>query len=159
MGSTRGHSPQLDGRRHSDHSGRSFGNRDAQDHAEYPTDQREENGLHQELEQDVAAPRPERLANADLSRPLGDGNEHDIHDHDPTDDQRDRGNADHRAKKSLAEPGPNAQKTGIRFRGETVGFARQVMASSAQDDTHLINRRVELRANSVGLARNADAVM
>jgi hypothetical protein len=39
--------------------------------------------LDQELEQDVAPPGAERLAQADLTRPLGDGDQHDVHDHDP----------------------------------------------------------------------------
>ena len=46
--------------------------------------------LDEELGQDVAAACAERLPNADLARALGDGDEHDVHDHDRADDEPDR---------------------------------------------------------------------
>ena len=49
--------------------------------------------LDQELRQDVAAARADRLADADLARPLADRHEHDVHDPDAADDERDRGDA------------------------------------------------------------------
>ena len=45
----------------------------------------------QELRQDVASPRADRLADADLARPLCHRCQQDVHDPDPADEQRDRG--------------------------------------------------------------------
>ena len=50
-------------------------------------------GLDEELQEDVAPRRAERLANADLARPLGDRHEHDVHDADAADEQRHGGDA------------------------------------------------------------------
>ena len=43
----------------------------------------------QELRDDVAAPRAERLADADLAGPFGDRDEHDVHDDEGADDEAD----------------------------------------------------------------------
>src|ERR1700730_238655 len=48
---------------------------------------REEHRLDQELQQDVLTTGADRLADADLASPLGDGDEHDVHDSDAADDQ------------------------------------------------------------------------
>ena len=56
-----------------------------------PPKTRHEHGLDQELREDVAPPRADRLADADLARALGHRHEHDVHDADPADEQRDRG--------------------------------------------------------------------
>jgi hypothetical protein len=42
----------------------------------------EDDRLHQELAQDVAPPRAQGLAHADLADALGHRDEHDVHDHD-----------------------------------------------------------------------------
>ena len=47
--------------------------------------------LDQELGQDVAPPRANRFADADLARALGDTHQHDVHDPDPADDKRNAG--------------------------------------------------------------------
>jgi hypothetical protein len=46
-------------------------------------------GLDEELDHDLAAAGAERLADPDLADPLLEGREHDVHDHDPADDERD----------------------------------------------------------------------
>ena len=51
------------------------------------TDRAQRRGFDEELRQDITASRTERLPNADLSRALGDGDEHDVHDHDRADDE------------------------------------------------------------------------
>src|SRR5208282_1547940 len=48
-------------------------------------------GLDEKLQQNVAAFGADRLAHADLARPLDHGNEHDVHDADATDEQRQAG--------------------------------------------------------------------
>ena len=47
--------------------------------------------LDDELHQDVVRPRADRLAQADLAGPLGDAHEHDVHDADAADQERDGG--------------------------------------------------------------------
>jgi signal transduction histidine kinase len=49
--------------------------------------------LDEELEHDVATSCAERLAHADLARPLRDRDQHDVHDADAADEQRDRRDA------------------------------------------------------------------
>src|ERR1700730_19411822 len=51
----------------------------------------EEHRLDQELQQDVLTTGADRLSDADLARPLRDGDEHDVHDSDSPDDQGDAG--------------------------------------------------------------------
>ena len=62
-----------------------------------PAEQREQHGFDQELGEDRAALRPDRLPDADLAGALGDGDEHDVHHPDPADEQRDRGDRAERA--------------------------------------------------------------
>ena len=50
--------------------------------------------LGQHLRHDVRPARAERLAQADLARPLGHHHQHDVHDHDAADDERQRDDAD-----------------------------------------------------------------
>ena len=54
-------------------------------------DEADQHRLDQELPHDVAAPRADRHAHADLARPLGHRHQHDVHHPDAADDQRDHG--------------------------------------------------------------------
>ena len=49
----------------------------------------------EELEADVAPPRADRAAHADLARALEHRREHDVHDADAADEQRDAGDGAH----------------------------------------------------------------
>ena len=71
----------------------------ADDDAEQAADRGEEDGLEQELPEDLDAARAERLADADLARPLGDGDRHDAHHADAADHQRDRRDHDEREER------------------------------------------------------------
>jgi hypothetical protein len=62
--------------------------------ADHPADERQRHRLDQELHEDVAPARADRLADADLARALGDRHQHDVHDADAADEQ---GDADDRA--------------------------------------------------------------
>ena len=53
----------------------------------------EHEGLDQELGHDVAPPRPDRLADPDLPRPLAYRDQHDVHDPDAAHEQADRRDA------------------------------------------------------------------
>ena len=63
---------------------------EAERDADEAADDAERDGLDQELDQHVAAARAHRHAQADLARPLGHRHEHDVHDPDAADDERDR---------------------------------------------------------------------
>src|SRR5665213_1180334 len=71
--------------------------REAEQRADPAAEEREQDRFEQELQQHVAAAGPDRLAQADLARALGDRDQHDVHDPDPRDHERDsadRGEAD-----------------------------------------------------------------
>src|SRR5690606_22104335 len=74
---------------------------DATGEAENAAGHAEDERLDQELEQDVAAPRAQRLADPDLTRPLRDRHQHDVHDADPAHDQRDEGDPGQEESKRL----------------------------------------------------------
>ncbi len=57
-------------------------------HADEPAHQAEYQGFDEELEADVAWRSAHRLADADLPRPLGHADQHDVHDADAAHDQR-----------------------------------------------------------------------
>ena len=67
-----------------------FAPSDAEPDAEDRAERAQRRALDEELAQDVLPPRAERLPHADLARPLGDGDEHDVHDHQPADHEADR---------------------------------------------------------------------
>src|SRR5216684_2089186 len=64
------------------------GNDVSQNDAEEPADEGNGKRLCQKLEEDVAAARAERFLHADFAGALGDGDEHDVHQADATDSQR-----------------------------------------------------------------------
>ncbi len=55
----------------------------SQDDPDDPADQAENQGLDQELPENIAAPGAHGHADADLPGPLGHRNQHDVHDPDP----------------------------------------------------------------------------
>src|SRR5690606_22472380 len=54
-------------------------------------DDRQDDTFHEELTDDVASLGPQGTADADLAGSFGVGCQHDVHDADPADHQRDRG--------------------------------------------------------------------
>ena len=99
----------------------------------------------QELRHDVAAARAERLAHTDLARALGDRDQHDVHDDDAADDQRDSGERDEDGKEAGADALPDADEGLVGIDGEAVLCSRGVVADGAQDDAHLV--RAPVRAD------------
>src|SRR5216683_4870788 len=53
-----------------------------------PAEKAQHDCFHEELAEDIPRPRAHGHAQADLPRALGDRNQHDVHDADPADDQR-----------------------------------------------------------------------
>src|SRR5215470_9432418 len=68
---------------------------EAEDYADQPADETDRQRLYQELLPDVSAARAEAAADSDLARPLQDVGEHDVHDADAANQQRDAGDAAH----------------------------------------------------------------
>ena len=71
------------------------GRPDREHKSEYPANDAEQSRFDQELRKYLAAGRPDRLAKADLERPLRNRDQHDVHHNyaaDDEDDQRDRYN-------------------------------------------------------------------
>ena len=64
------------------------GNDVGQDDAEESADEGDGERLGQKLEEDVAAARAQRFLDADFAGALGDGDEHDVHQADAADAQR-----------------------------------------------------------------------
>src|SRR5262249_31695121 len=103
---------QNDGRDRSSHGHGSagphhHGDRQSRTNAEHATDSSHNARLHQELHQNVAAARPQRLADPYLMCPLSHRGQHDIHDHDAPDDHENgdqpNGSISHSAKNLVTE--------------------------------------------------------
>ena len=62
-----------------------------QSEADGSADQRDDGGLGEELAADVVGGGAEGFADADLAGALGDGDEHDVHDADAAEREREQG--------------------------------------------------------------------
>ena len=94
---------------------------------------REDERLDEELHQDVERLGPERHAQADLARSLGDAHEHDVHDPDAADQQRDRGDARQQGRHRIGPLLPRARDLAHVADGEIVVVARrEVVAITEQ---------------------------
>ena len=65
---------------------------DAGDDSDDAADRAERDRLDQELRENIATVRAHRHARPDFARPLGDAHQHDVHDPNAADDQRNDGN-------------------------------------------------------------------
>src|SRR4030095_12971800 len=74
------------------------------EHAEKTADPADRDGLGQELDEDVAAARADRATDADLAGALEDVGEHDVHDPDPADEERDARDPSHDDVEDLPRP-------------------------------------------------------
>src|SRR5204862_5998687 len=68
-------------------------NRIAQQDADGPADDGEHHRLSEKLAHDVPPPAADALAQADLPRPFGDADQHNVHDADAADDKGDADDA------------------------------------------------------------------
>ena len=66
-----------------------------QGHADGPTNRGHDGGFGEELQQNVAAARAQRFAQADFARPLGHCRKHHVHDHHAADHQEHRDDSNH----------------------------------------------------------------
>ena len=86
-----------------------MGDQPADNNADHASQQAENHGFDQELQQDIPPACPDRLAQADLARALGDRGQHDIHDADPTHSQRDACDAAQEDGQGIGHLGRGAQ--------------------------------------------------
>ena len=82
------------------------------------------------------APRAERLAHADLARPLGDRDRHDRHHADAADHQRDRRDHDEREERALADLIPQLEERVLR---EQVEVVRLIELQAVADAHHALD--------------------
>ena len=86
------------------------GNGHAQQHAHHAARAGQHHGLDEELGDDIAAFGSERAADTDLARALGHAGEHDVHNADAADEQRNGGyRAEHDVENLLGPFGPLEQ--------------------------------------------------
>jgi hypothetical protein len=72
-----------------------------------------ESNVGEELHCDVAACRAERPPEANLGPPLEHGDDHDVRDAEPTDDECDGGEPEEQSAKRLLRRGPRGKRVGI----------------------------------------------
>jgi len=76
----------------------------AEEQAEKAAEHAHDDALDEELRQHVGAARADGQADADLAGPLRHADEHDVHDPDAADQQRDRGNRREQQRHHLRAP-------------------------------------------------------
>ncbi len=101
--------------------------------AEHASERCQEGRFHQELEQDLDPARPERLPDADFTRPLRHRDRHDGHHADAADHQRDRGDDQQREKRALADLIPEFQERLLGGDVEVVGLIELEAVTDAHD--------------------------
>ena len=124
---------------------------EADQDADQAADERQRQGLDEELAEDVAALGAERLADADLAGPLADRHQHDVHDPDAPDDQRDRGDAAQQQGQRPADRRGRVEQLGLVEDREVVRVARADAMPHPEELGDRIARRLH-----VGAVRDAD---
>ena len=89
-----------------------------------PPNDRQHDRLGEHLRHDVRAPRAERLAQPDLARALGDDHQHDVHDHDAADDERQPDDADQHGEDAARGAAVEVENRVRREQAEVVRLLR-----------------------------------
>src|SRR5947208_3764434 len=92
--------------------------------AEHAAERRKRDRLRQDLPDDVAAARAEGLSQPDLARALAHHHQHDVHDHDAADDERQRHDADEHGEDALGGGLIDAKQRVRREHAEVVALGR-----------------------------------
>ena len=108
--------------REGDGQGDDFGEADAGDDADDAAGKRHGGRFDEELQQDVVTAGAERLAHADFARPLGDGDEHDVHDDDAADDERNAGDGHDHDAEVIQDVAQQILEGGAGVDGERIGL-------------------------------------
>src|SRR5208282_3162374 len=91
-----------------------------------------------ELPQDVSLRGAHRAAHTDLAPPQGHAHQHHVHDHDSTDDHRDRAHHDEHPKKSRADAAPQSHVAFLGADEEVVLHGRSQVTPRPQNELRLI---------------------
>ena len=103
--------------------GKCFGGDDAQDNPDLAADGTEREGLDQELPQNVARAGAHRHPDADFASPFGDADQHDVHNSDTADDQRNTGDGAQQNGHGARRRGGQFADLKLAAHGEVVLFA------------------------------------
>ena len=131
------------------------GERRAENDADDAADDGQKHRFEQELRQDVAVFRAEGFAQADLARALRHRDQHDVHDADAADEQRDRR---HRDQEPRQRAGDRAERVGQRL----LGLDGEVVLGRIGDVVRLFERQPDivgrLRHDRIGRRLDDEAV-
>jgi len=103
-------------------------NQPADEVADRTADQAEHRRFDEELKEDVALPCADRFADPDLAGALGHRDEHDVHDADPADQQRDRGDSAEKQGQGVGHFGDRGQQILLIRHSKIVGAFVGVVA-------------------------------
>ena len=122
----------------------------AEDRSDDAAEHRQHDGLGEHLRHDVGAPRAERFSQSDLARALGDDHQHDVHDDDAADDERQRDDADQHGKDAARRRSIDAEhRVGIEDR-EVVRLARLQPPRDPQRHRRVVDGRARSASRSRG---------
>ena len=113
--------------------------------------------LGQELHGDVPAGAAERFAEADLPRPLGDVDEHDVHHPDPADQERDAGDQHHHRRDAAGDLLEALELAVAREDGEVVVLVG-AQPPAAPEDRGLLGDQSVVVLRPLGDGRDVQAV-
>ena len=108
----------------------------------------ERDRLDQELDQHIVTACADRFTDANLARPLRDRHEHDVHNADAADEQRDPDYGAHDAGSRVEHRGDRLHQLFLRGDLEIVGLAFFQMVPSAQDVSDLLFGQVDVVARA-----------
>src|ERR1039458_3458057 len=151
--------PEFNLRGEGDDQGNDFGQADAGDYADHASRQGHGCGLDEKLKQNIIAACAQRLAHADLPGAFGDGNQHDVHDDNAANDQRDACDGHHHGSKAIEDSAQEVLEGGAGVDGEAVGGAGGQVAARAHENAQLIGNRIHYLATSTGIDIDGHAVV
>src|SRR6266404_7991560 len=114
----------------------------ADDDSDHATDRAQGDGFNEELRENIAAVRADRHAGSDLSRPLGHAHEHDVHDANPADNQRDASDGKQQSRHHIRRRGSGFRDLLlIAHRKIVIASRPNVVTLSQQPDDLLLRAR------------------
>ena len=132
---------------------------DAGDYADYASRQGHGGGLDEKLQQNIVATRSQRLANTDLTGAFSNGYQHDVHDDDAANDQRDAGYGYNHSSEAIEDFAQEVLEGGTGVDGERVRAIRRQVAARAHENAQLIGNRIHYLAASAGIDIDNHAIV
>lgn len=113
-------------------NGEEEGENIAKDETEEGAEETENEGFKEELEEDVHIGGADSFADADFVSTFGDGDEHDVHDSDAANDERDAGDEGEHTRDDLKQ-GTSGVGNGVAVRDGEIGVAGFGLSESVGD--------------------------